>query len=122
MSNTRGMTFIELLVATLIVGVVALVLVESFARARLSFDQEERKRAATFLAQEALERAIATDYAFLAGWSEERTIASRSYEIEVTVTDDAPEPGIKTIESSVRWPASPTVERNVSLVTLLYDN
>ena len=58
----RGMTLIEIMVATLILSIVTIGMVEFFAHGRMGLEQEERKRAATLLAQEALERTVAQPY------------------------------------------------------------
>jgi hypothetical protein len=39
----------------------------------------------------------------------------------VTVQSNTPETELLTVRSAVTWPASPTVQRSVSLATLVYD-
>lgn len=118
----RGSSLIEILIATLIVGLLAIGIVEFFSKGRIWFDQEERKRAATLLAQESLERTIAKPYALIAGWTENRRIGPVGYTIAVTVQANTPEADLKTVRSSVSWRATPTAQRSVSLATLVYDN
>ncbi len=119
-SRERGAGLIEVVIATLILTLVSLALVEFFAKGRIWFDQEERKRVATALAQEALERTTAAPYAEIASWQELRRISSLPYTINVTVRTDVPEVGLKTIQAVVSWPATPTAARNVSLATMAY--
>jgi len=116
-----GSSLAEIVVATLILGLVAIGISQFFARGRTWFDQEEHKRVATLLAQEALERTTAEPYAQVAPWAEERSIASVSYAIAVAVQDDSPEAELKTVRCVVTWQALPASERTVSLATLVYD-
>lgn len=118
--DTRGVTLLEVVIASFLVAVVTLGMAEFFARGRGAFDQEERKRVATLLAQEALESAVATPYDLIAGSASGRTIANVSYTIAVTVQNNAPEPNMKTVRSAVTWQARPGVTRSVSLLTMVY--
>ena len=117
-----GVSLLEIVIASFLVGVVSLGMVEFFARGRGAFDQEERKRVATLLAQDALEKARGTDYALIAPSSQTRTIANVAYTIAVTVQSDSPEVNIKTVRSVVTWRATPTAMRSVSLLTMVYNN
>lgn len=117
-----GASLLEIVVATLVISIIAIGIVEFFAKGRVAFDQEERKRVATLLAQEALERTVAKDYAAIAAWSETRRVAALSYSIDVTVQANTPETDMKTIRSVVTWRATPTAQRTVSLATLVFDN
>jgi len=119
--HPRGASLIEILVATLILSIVALGMAEFFAKGRMGFDQEERKRVATLLAQEAMERTTARPYAEIAPWAEQRTVAHVRYAINVTNQTDVPEASIKTVRSTVTWQATPSAQRSVSLATLVYD-
>jgi Tfp pilus assembly protein PilV len=119
--HQRGTSLVEVIVSTLILSIVAISLVEFFAMGRVWFDQEERKRVATLLAQEAEERAVQCDYAVLQDWSEIRTVAATQYSTSVTVTPDAPDPNMKTIRVAVTWHATRTAERSVSLATFVYN-
>ncbi|MBM3318550.1 MAG: hypothetical protein FJY75_11930 [Candidatus Eisenbacteria bacterium] len=114
-----GIGLAEVVVATLILALVAIGVSQFFARGRHWFDQEERKRVATLLAQEALERTVARPYAQVAEWGEERAVESVPFTIAVTVQEDAPEPDLKTVRCVVAWPAPPAAERSVSLATLV---
>jgi Tfp pilus assembly protein PilV len=118
----RGVGLLEVLIGTLLLSIVILGMVEFFSKGRKWFDQEERKRVATQLAQEAIERAHALPYADIAPWSEQRTIASVVYAMAVTSQANVPESEIKTVRSTVTWRATPTAQRSVSLVTLVYDH
>ena len=117
-----GVSLLEVVIASFLVGVVSLGMVEFFARGRGAFDQEERKRVATLLAQDALEKARGTDFALIANSTQSRTIARIDYSIVVTVQADTPEPDIKTIRSVVTWRATPTANRSVSIVTMVYND
>jgi type II secretory pathway pseudopilin PulG len=119
LSRESGSSLIEIIVATLIVSFIAIGTVEFFAKGRFWFDQEERKRVATQLAQEAIEKTTATAYTAIANWSETRTIASVSYAIAVTVTNDQPETGMKTVRSAVTWIARGNATRTVDLTTMV---
>jgi len=116
-----GSSILEVMIAAFLVGVVSLMLVEFFARGRYSIDQEERKRTATLLAQDALEQATATNYALIDNWNEQRTVANVQYAIAVTVDEDAPDPGMKSVQSSVTWQAAGGTPRNVTLNTIVYN-
>lgn len=115
-----GASLIEIIISTLILGIVAIGLIEFFARGRVLFDQEEHKRVATLLAQDALERTVAGTYDQVISWSENRKIASISYAIAVTVQSDVPQMNLKTVRSVVTWKAKPTVSRTVSLATMVF--
>jgi hypothetical protein len=118
----RGAGLLEVVVATMILGMVALGFGQFLARGRYWFDQEERKRVATLLAQEALERTIARPYAQIGPWTEHRVIASIPYAIDVTIQVNVPETEMQTVRSVVTWPATPATQRSVSLATLVYDH
>jgi hypothetical protein len=109
-------------VATLLLGLVALGLVEFFAKGRFWFDQEESKRVATLLAQEAMERTVAQEYPAIQSWGEERTISRRPYTVRVGVVEDSPEPQIKTVQATVEWAAAAGARRTVSLATMVYEH
>mgnify|MGYP001034759507 FL=1 len=106
----------------MIIGLLAIGIVEFFAKGRVWFDQEERKRVATLLAQESIERTISKPYATITAWTENRRVGPASYAIAVTVLNDTPETNLKTVRSSVSWRATPTATRTVSLATLVFDN
>ncbi|MFN0149507.1 MAG: hypothetical protein ACKVU1_02215 [bacterium] len=120
-SRAAGSSLIEVMIASFLVGVVSLMMVEFFARGRYSIDQEERKRAATLLAQDALEKATATEYAMIGDTNEQRTVANVQYTIDVTVEDDEPGLGMKSLESSVTWQGAEGTARNVTLNTIVYN-
>jgi Tfp pilus assembly protein PilV len=117
----RGVGLLEIIIATLIIGIITLGFGQFLARGRYWFDQEERKRVATLLAQEALERTIVIPYAQICPWTEQRVIASIPYSIAVAVQVDTPETEMLIVRSAVTWPASSTTLRRVSLATLVYD-
>jgi hypothetical protein len=119
-SRCRGASLLEVIVATLILGIFSIETVEFFARARYWFDQEERKRVATFLAQEALEKS-GVPFANLIPRIEVRSIASVQYSIAVMVQGNTPDIRINTIRCTVTWIARPGVPRSVSLASLAYD-
>lgn len=118
----RGVSLIEIMVATVILSFVAIGTAEFFVRGRTGFDQEERKRVGVQLAQEALERTVALPYPQIDAWIEARTVGTVDYTIAVTAQTNVPEPDIKTVRCTVTWNATPTSERTTSLVTLVYDN
>jgi Tfp pilus assembly protein PilV len=115
-----GASLVELIIATLILGIVSVALVQFFARGRVWFDQEERKRVATLLAQEACERTVSQPYANIAAWNETRRVSMRSYGIAVTVQNDTPETDVKTVRSTVTWQATPSAQRSVALATMVF--
>jgi hypothetical protein len=119
-SRCRGASLIEVAVATLVLGLFSIETVEFFARARFWFDQEEHKRVATLLAQEALEK-TGVPYADLIPRIELRSIASIQYSVVVTIQGGAPEFGVNTVRCVVTWWALPGVSRTVSLASLVYD-
>jgi Tfp pilus assembly protein PilV len=121
-ASQRGTSLLETVIATLIVGLLAVGLVEFFAKGRVWFDQEERKRVATLLAQESLERTIAKPYAEIAGWSESRRVETTPYAVTVTVQTGTPQADLKTVRSVVAWQARGGAQRSVSLATLVFDN
>jgi Tfp pilus assembly protein PilV len=120
--HQAGASLIEIIIATLIVAILAIGLVEFFAKGRVGFDREERKRVATLLAQESMERTIAKGYTTIASWNETRRVSSVSYSVAVTVQSNTPETNIKTVRSTVTWQATPTAQRSVSLATLVFNN
>jgi Tfp pilus assembly protein PilV len=117
--DSSGASLLEVVISTFILAIVILGLVEFFARGRVWFDHEERKRAATLLAQEAMERAVALPYSEIQPVTDQRTIASVQYAINLSVDIDAPEAGMKTLRSEVVWQATPTAQRAVDLVTFV---
>jgi Tfp pilus assembly protein PilV len=121
-STENGSSLIEIVIATLIVGLLAIGIVEFFAKGRVWFDQEEHKRVATLLAQESLERTISKSYATIASWTETRRVGPANYTVAVTVQSNIPATNLKTVRSSVTWRATPTAQRSVSLATVVYDN
>lgn len=117
-----GSSLLEVIIATLILGFVAVGMVEFFAKGRIWFDQEEHKRVATLLAQDALERTAARSYSQINNWNETRRVSYIPYTITVTTQANSPEADIKTIWSTVTWQATRTAQRNVSLSTYVYSN
>lgn len=117
-----GSSLAEIVVATLILGLVAIGISQFFARGRFWFDQEEQKRVASLLAQEALERTVARPYPQVAAWNESRVIASVPYALVVTVETDVPESDMKTVRCAVTWQAASSAARSVSLLTMVYDH
>jgi hypothetical protein len=109
------------MIATLIMGFVAVGLVQFFAKGRLWFDQEEHKRVATLLAQEATERTVAKTYSQIAAWTETRRVGPVSYSMAVAVQGDTPDANVKTVRSTVTWQATRTAQRSVSLATMVFN-
>ena len=95
---------------------------EFFAKGRLWFHQEERKRAATLLAQEALEQTIAGGYASIANRSEARTVGRDAFTVTLAVEDNVPATDMKTIRCQVTWQATAVAQRSVSLTTIAYNH
>jgi hypothetical protein len=120
--GTTGSSLLEIIVATLILGLVAINMVTFFAKGRVWFDQEEHKRVATLLAQESLERTVARTYAQIADWSESRRVASIPYTIAVAVIANSPETDIKTVTAVVTWPATSSSTRSVAAATYVFNN
>lgn len=110
------------MIGALIVAIIAIQMVAFFARGRHWFDQEERKRVATLIAQEALEQISSADYADVASWTKYRTVSGVSYETSVIVVNDDPKPDMKTVRVVVSWPASASDDRTLSISTSIYDN
>lgn len=117
-----GSSLIEVVVATLMLSLVVIGTVEFFAKGRFWFDQEESKRVATLLAQEAMERTATAPYEQVLPLEETHPIAGVDYALEVTVDEDSPESSVKTVRAVVSWQAVAGGERTVSLATLVYDN
>lgn len=122
LGDQQGASLIEIIIATLILGLVSIGMVEFFARGGLGFDREERKRVAVLLAQEALERTLARPYPAIATWSENRTVGGVNYAITVTSTEDMPEDEIKTLDATVVWNVTAAATRNATLTTFVYDS
>jgi len=122
LGGQRGVSLIEIMVATVILSFVAIGTAEFFVRGRTGFDQEECKRVGSLLAQEALERTVVLPYPQIGDWLEQRTVGTTDYTITVTSQTNVPEPDIKTVRCTVTWDATPTSERSASLVTMVYDN
>ncbi len=118
----RGMTLIEIMVATLILSIVTIGMVEFFAHGRMGLEQEERKRAATLLAQEALERTVAQPYELIDPWTEQRLVGSTTYTVTVAIQQNAPEMDMKAIACAVTWDIDATNERTALLTTFVYEN
>jgi len=116
-----GAGIVEIVIATLILSIAAIGVGDFFASGRAAFDQEERKRVGTLLAQEALERTVAQAYADIGPWTEFRTIASVDFTITVSTQTNVPEQDIKTIHCDVTWNVNPTDTRTASLETFVYD-
>lgn len=121
-SGQRGVSLIEIVIATLILSFVAIGMAEFFTRGRIGIDQEEHKRVATMLAQEALERTVALGYDQIGTWGEQRTIGAVDYVIAVTAQADVPELDMKSVLCDVTWDVSTTETRTASLATLVYDH
>ena len=118
----RGSTLLEAMIGSLIVAIIAIQMITFFARGRHWFDQEERKRVATLIAQEALEQAAIADYGDVAPWTKHRTVAGVRYETTVTVQNNVPETNMKTVRVVVSWPVTANDDRTVSISTSIYDN
>jgi len=114
-----GTSILEVIIATLILGLAAVGFVEFFAYGRVLFDNEEHKRVATLLAQDAVERTVHTGYDQIADWNTNRTIASIPYTVSVTVEAETPEANMKTVHSVVTWPISATGRRSISVATIV---
>lgn len=117
--SRSGAGVLEVVIATLILSITTILLVAFFARGRVWFDHEEKKRVATLVAQESLEQTVALPYDQILAWNRQTTISSFRYTIAVTVVNNSPEPDVKTVRSRVTWQATPAVQRNVTLVTLV---
>lgn len=120
--DQAGASLIETVIAALILTIVSLGMVRFFAGGRVLFDQEEQKRVASLLAQEALESTLSRPYASIGAWSGERQIASVDYSIDVTVDRDVPESDIATIRCSVSWNVTEEAVRTTTLGTYVYDH
>jgi type II secretory pathway pseudopilin PulG len=118
----RGSTLLEAMIGALIVAIISIQMIAFFARGRQWFDQEEHKRVATLIAQEALEQAASADYVDVVPWTKHRTVAGIRYETTVTVLNNVPETDMKTVRVVVSWPATATSDRTVSISTSIYDN
>jgi len=114
-----GSSLVEIMIAVLILSFVGIGMAEFFANGRVGFDRQEHKRLAVLLAQEALERTVVQPYPQIGPWSEQRSIDSMDYTITVSTLPDVPEPGLKTVQSDVTWPAGPSDTQTVSLVTFV---
>ncbi len=117
----RGSSLLEVMIAVLIVSIVSVAMSVFFARGRVMFDQEEHKRVGTLIAQQALEQAKAMNYADIGAWSDTLVVANITYDLAVSVQTGAPVADMKTVRATTTWQVRPTVDRSVSLVTLLYD-
>ncbi len=117
----RGSSLLEVMIAVLIVSIVSVAMSVFFARGRFMFDQEERKRVGTLIAQQALEQAKAMNYADVGAWSDTLIVANITYDLAVSVQTGAPAADMKTVRAVTTWQVRPSVDRSVSLVTLLYD-
>ena len=117
----RGSSLLEVMIAVLILSIVSVAMSVFFARGRFMFDQEERKRVGTLIAQQALEQAKGMNYADVGAWSDTLTVANITYDLAVTVQAGAPAADMKTVRAVTTWQVRPTVDRSVSLATLIYD-
>jgi len=120
-SDQRGASLVEIIIATFILGLVSVGMVEFFARGNVGFQQEEHKRVAVLLAQEALERTVALPYPDIDSWDESRTVGGTAYAVAVTVEQDDPIDDIKTVDCVVSWGHDATV-RQANVVTFVFDN
>ncbi|HPF35376.1 MAG TPA: prepilin-type N-terminal cleavage/methylation domain-containing protein [Candidatus Krumholzibacteria bacterium] len=121
-TDQRGASLVEIIIATFILGLVAVGMVEFFARGNVGFDQEERKRVAVLLAQEALERTVALDYADMDSWSATRTVDGTAFGVVLTVTEDSPELDMKTLDCVVSWGVAGGATRQTQVATLVFEN
>ena len=119
LGSRGGAGVLEFIIATLILSITTILLVAFFARGRVWFDQEERKRVATLVAQESMEETAALPYDEVLPWNRQATISSVRYTVAVTVAENDPEPDMKTVRSRVTWQATPAAQRNVTLTTLV---
>lgn len=117
-----GSSLLEIMIAVVILALVTLGLVEFFAKGRIWFDQEEHKRVASLLAQEAMEKTVTRGYPLIANWSQWRTVSNVRYSVAVTVQANTPEADMKTITSVATWQATPVAQRSVTLMTMVYEN
>jgi type II secretory pathway pseudopilin PulG len=115
-----GSGLIEAMVAVIIIGLTAVLLIVFLVRGHYWFAQEKEKREATLLAQESLERTVALPYDAIAAWEEERKVGSVNYEIQVAVVENTPDAGLKSVHATVTWSTGSTGNRNVSLATLVH--
>ena len=116
-----GSSLIEIVIAALIMGIVVVGMVSYLSRGRDRLVQEEHKREATQLAQEAMERTVARSYAAIANWTETRHVSGATYTLAVTVQADTPDAGMKTIQALVSWPVSAGATRSVNVSTMVYN-
>lgn len=117
----HGSSLLEVMIGVLILSIVSVAMSVFFARGRFMFDQEERKRAGTLIAQQALEQVKGMTYADVGAWSDTLVIANITYDLAVSVQTGAPAADMKTVRAVTTWQVRPSVDRSVSLVTLVYD-
>ena len=119
-NNDNGFTLIEVLIAILILSVgllgMASLTVGIINGNRFSNDLTT----ATTLAQDKMEEIRGTSYSSVV--SETKAVLSSPYDEykrEVTITDDSPATGMKTVIVKVYWGGASKEDHNVELKTIL---
>ena len=101
----RGFTLVELIVAVFLIGVGLMGLAALSTSVSRANHQSSSLTTASALAQDRLEAFRAEPYAAMASGGDTRTVDGLAYTRTWTVTEDDPEPGLKTIAVTVSWTA-----------------
>ena len=103
-----AMTLVEVMIAVLILGIVAVGSVAFFLHARVAIEQAANRRTATQIARERLERARNAGYSVVANAKSEVVVDGTTYSWALNVTDALGEPGdsgsaYKILDVTVEW-------------------
>ena len=103
-----AMTLVEVAIAVLILGIVAVGSVAFFIHARVAVEQAANRRTATQIAKERLERARNAGYSAIANAKSEVVVDGMTYSWALNVTDALGEPGdsgsdYKILDVTVEW-------------------
>ena len=117
--SSAGLTLVETLLATSILGFVCLAFLSAFITSRHTAAMASSQMAGTQLARQEMERLLVNKFTYPAMSLGTHTISSGFY----TVTQDPADPAIKEISLTVRWtePHS-TLTSTVTLVTCISTN
>ncbi len=124
--DSRGFTFMEVMVAASLLLVVFFALANVYMYGRRQTVYEEDRRRASAVAEARLE-ALRRDYVYdslpgLDGTTTTSVVDGRTYTVKLAVTAESPQPSTTTVTDTVTWNATvgtTTVPRSLTCTTIL---
>ena len=117
--NSRGFSLLEVLIATLLVGVGIFAIMEAFNRGYLGVGEAEDYSMAVSLAEEKMEELRDQTFANVISSAKAAVTGFSSFQREVIVTNVNSQ--LKKVEVKTYW-AVPNGEKNVNLTTYRVNN